>query len=39
MAAISWVQVTPDDDLEDSDAEHAYLREKRMRRPARLWRR
>lgn len=30
--------VTPDDDLDDSDAEHAYLREKRMRRPARLWR-
>lgn len=26
------------DDLDDSDAEHAYLREKRMRRPARLWR-
>jgi hypothetical protein len=24
--------------MDDSDAEHAYLREKRMRRPARLWR-
>lgn len=31
-------RVTADDDLDDSDAEHAYLREKRMRRPARLWR-
>ncbi|RMZ52560.1 hypothetical protein APUTEX25_003703, partial [Auxenochlorella protothecoides] len=30
--------VTRDDDLDDSDAEHAFLREKRMRRPARLWR-
>lgn len=30
--------VTADDDMDDSDAEHAYLREKRMRRPARLWR-
>lgn len=30
--------VVRDDDLDDSDAEHAYLREKRMRRPARLWR-
>lgn len=30
--------VSMDDDLDDSDAEHAYLREKRMRRPARLWR-
>lgn len=24
--------------MDDSDAEHAYLREKRMRRPARVWR-
>lgn len=24
--------------MDDSDAEHAYLREKRMRRPARIWR-
>jgi hypothetical protein len=30
--------VSMDDDFDDSDAEHAYLREKRMRRPARLWR-
>lgn len=31
-------QVSPNDDMDDSDAEHTYLREKRMRRPARLWR-
>jgi hypothetical protein len=24
--------------MDDSDAEHAWLREKRMRRPARIWR-
>ena len=24
--------------MDDSDAEHTFLREKRMRRPARLWR-
>lgn len=24
--------------MDDSDAEHAWLREKRMRKPARLWR-
>ena len=31
-------QVCVNDDMDDSDAEHAYLREKRMRRPARVWR-
>jgi hypothetical protein len=30
--------VDVDDDFDCSDAEHAYLREKRMRKPARLWR-
>jgi len=30
--------VRVNDDMDDSDAEHAYLREKRMRRPARVWR-
>lgn len=30
--------MTVDDDMDDSDAEHAWLREKRMRKPARLWR-
>jgi len=30
--------VVRDDEFDDSDAEHAYLREKRMRKPARLWR-
>ena len=30
--------VTVNDEFDDSDAEHAYLREKRMRKPARLWR-
>ena len=31
-------QVSANDDMDDSDAEHTFLREKRMRRPARLWR-
>ncbi|KAH7617532.1 putative Tyrosine-protein kinase BAZ1B [Nannochloris sp. 'desiccata'] len=35
-AALRPVSLT--DEFDDSDAEHAYLREKRMRRPARLWR-
>lgn len=30
--------VSADDEMDDSDAEHAHLREKRMRRPARVWR-
>lgn len=30
--------VTCDDDYDCSEAEHTYLREKRMRKPARLWR-
>ncbi len=30
--------VSPDSELDDSDAEHVRLRERRMRRPARLWR-
>ena len=30
--------VSIDDDLDDSDIEHTYLREKRMRKPARMWR-
>ena len=30
--------VSIDDDLDDSDVEHTYLREKRMRKPARMWR-
>jgi hypothetical protein len=37
-AAAALRPVDSVDDLDDSDAEHAYLREKRMRRPARLWR-
>jgi len=32
------IPVDQDDDYDCSDAEHAYLREKRMRKPARLWR-
>jgi len=31
-------QVTANDDMDDSDLEHQHLREKRMRKPARLWR-
>ena len=30
--------ISDDDDFDCSDAEHTYLREKRMRKPARLWR-
>ena len=30
--------VSRNDEFDDSEAEHAYLREKRMRKPARLWR-
>jgi hypothetical protein len=37
-AAVVDRPVTLNDEFDDSDAEHAYLREKRMRRPARLWR-
>lgn len=36
--SLSSPQVHPDDDMDDSDAEHTFLREKRMRKPARLWR-
>lgn len=32
------VPVDQDDDYDCSDAEHTFLREKRMRKPARLWR-
>ncbi len=32
------IPVDQDDDYDCSDVEHAYLREKRMRKPARLWR-
>ena len=32
------IPVDQDDDYDCSDAEHTYLREKRMRKPARLWR-
>ncbi len=32
------IPVDQDDDYDCSDAEHSYLREKRMRKPARLWR-
>ena len=38
LPSLSCLQVSANDDMDDSDAEHTFLREKRMRRPARLWR-